>query len=215
MHSSGTIINGSQIRTGEIASHDEKTKFDLDGDQIVINETVDRVILGKTAAGKYGIKIQDASGNLMMQVDDDDQIIQSADGKTSINLNSALITLSHPTANIKSVLCPSYLGKTFDDSHYHYYPIAIELEITAESDGSLDYLLWESGVKDEFNLGSYFEYYKLRLVCVLEDFPYVYKSIDGFYFYGIAYTHVYVRAPAGTFTNSADGRLIFISFATW
>jgi len=99
MHSSGTIINGSQIRTGEIASHDEKTKFDLDGDQIVINETVDRVILGKTATGKYGIKIYDASGNLIMQVDDDDQLLQSADTKSYVDLKNSEIGMNDGGGN--------------------------------------------------------------------------------------------------------------------
>jgi hypothetical protein len=96
---SGTIITGSTIKTGKIQSHDGKTYFDLDGDQLVVNSTVDRVILGKTASGKYGIKIYDASSNLLMQVDDDDQIIQSADGKTYVDLKDSEIGMNDGAGN--------------------------------------------------------------------------------------------------------------------
>lgn len=44
----GTTISGNNIRTGKIESSDGSTFFDLDGDQIIINDGAnDRVLIGK------------------------------------------------------------------------------------------------------------------------------------------------------------------------
>ncbi len=48
----GTTISGSKITTGKIQSSDGKTYFDLDGDQIIINDaTNDRILIGYQSGG--------------------------------------------------------------------------------------------------------------------------------------------------------------------
>jgi len=50
--SNGTTIDGDRITTGKIQSSDGKTYFDLDGDQIIINDgSDDRILIGYQSGG--------------------------------------------------------------------------------------------------------------------------------------------------------------------
>jgi len=149
--------------------------------------------------------------------------IQSADEKTYFDLDNSVIVLDHPTADVKTVLKSDYLAKTFDGTNYHKYPVVIVATTTAEADGSLEYSLWwNAGATDVFNLGSRAEYMNLYIVSVLEketgwDVYQNYKALanDIKMHQSVELDGVAITAAAGTFTNNADIRIVFLSSITW
>ena len=70
-------LNADDMTTGSIESSDGNTKFDLDGDVIIINDdSHDRVALGDIGGSGYGLKIS-APGSTAVSADDDDLFLSS------------------------------------------------------------------------------------------------------------------------------------------
>lgn len=127
-----TRISGGLITTGKIQSTDTKTFFDLDNDDLRVNDgNNDRVVIGKLANNNYGMRVafegQSASGSPSL-----DQLAFSTeftlpkyqiiymDGRELRQAQSSLVNTPYPTGFVQptSIL---YQGNLTDDSQCSGY----------------------------------------------------------------------------------------------
>lgn len=101
VNNTGTTMDADGIITGRLSSFDGYTYFDLINNIIKLRKSIDRVIIGDFGSGNYGIKCYDASGNLLMRIDDSEQIIQSADGKTYFNMKNQYFRVHSTTERVR------------------------------------------------------------------------------------------------------------------
>lgn len=94
---SAISANIGLITGGKIQSVDGKTYFDLDNNIIKVYETNDRVIIGKISTNNYGIKAMNASGNILIHIDDLNQLIQSANQSSILDLANNLYKVAKKT----------------------------------------------------------------------------------------------------------------------
>jgi len=127
-----TKISGGLITTGKIQSTDTKTFFDLDNDDLRVNDgTNDRIVIGKLANNNYGMRVafdgQSASGSPNL-----DQLAFSTeftlpkyqivymDGRELRQAQGSLTTTPYPTGYVQptSVLYQANLNDDANTSGY-------------------------------------------------------------------------------------------------
>jgi len=228
-YNNGTIyfyINGTQY-----GSYTKSTTFEMNsignaytGNTLTFDGLMDEIRIYSTDLDEYESRTlyMFPSGNQSTSISAygiKTGVVESNDGKTKFDLDNAEIILDHPTANVKSVLKPAYLGKTFDDSNYHYYTVTMEHNCTADVNGAIDEeLFFAPTPSDVFNLGSAAEYLKLRLIGTWEAVNWAsdQKPVDlTALIYNLGLGKVTVSAPNGTYTPGLSVKILFLSFETW
>lgn len=97
-----TPTTGDQIQSGIISSKDGKLLIDLTNDTIIISDgTQNRVTLGTLDDGSTGMVLKDQNGNIIMQISNTTNLIQSASQNFQIDLtNEQLLVLNNGIAQI-------------------------------------------------------------------------------------------------------------------
>lgn len=98
-------VSGNKILpNGVISGIDGRVKFDLDNEVFVVNDGVrDRVKLGRFDDGEYGLRIEDADGNSLMDVTSSNNIFKSSDGKMEIDLTNNQIRV-YDDSNLRVII---------------------------------------------------------------------------------------------------------------
>jgi hypothetical protein len=95
-------ISGSKIIGGVISSPDGKIKIDLDAGTFTISNGVQNLIqLGVLSDGTIGMLIQDSQGNLLMQISESTQLIQSNNKAMIIDLILEQIAIYDAFKNLR------------------------------------------------------------------------------------------------------------------
>lgn len=88
-------VSGSKINNGTIQSSSGSLKMDLDEDSFkIFDGVINRVELGKLEDGSIGLLIRDINGNILMQVTDTTNIIQSFNKHMQLSFNDETLIVT-------------------------------------------------------------------------------------------------------------------------
>jgi hypothetical protein len=98
-------LSANQIKSGVLSSRDGNLSLDLDeGIFIVTDGAVERIRLGKTEDGSYGLIVRDESGNTILQFTGDVNIIKSPDNSLELNFDNTQIIVRSVAGLIKVLI---------------------------------------------------------------------------------------------------------------
>lgn len=82
-------IDGESILgQGAVKSSNGRLIMDLDGNTFLVSDgTAERVRLGQMEDGGYGLRIKDRKGNVLLDMTDETNLIQSNDKRMQLNLS--------------------------------------------------------------------------------------------------------------------------------
>lgn len=98
-------ISADKIQGGLMQSTDGKTKLDLEqGTFTISNNIINLITLGKLPDGRIGLLIQDQDGNLLMQISDGLNIIQSSSTNFQVDFDNKRLLFKDSSGNPQGVL---------------------------------------------------------------------------------------------------------------
>ena len=73
---------------GAVKSSNGRLIMDLDGNTFLVSDgTAERVRLGQMEDGGYGLRVKDRKGNVLLNLTDETNLIQSSDGRMKLDLS--------------------------------------------------------------------------------------------------------------------------------
>jgi hypothetical protein len=98
-------LSGSKVQGGVMQSNDGKVKIDLDSNSIIVSDGIaERVRLGTLPDDKIGLLIKDKDGNILMQISEGLNVIQSGSGVFQIDIDNERLVFYDEKKNPRAVL---------------------------------------------------------------------------------------------------------------
>ncbi len=98
-------ISGNQVRGDKITSLNKRMSIDLENDSFIISDGgINRVELGRLSDGSIGIALRDNLGNTLLNVTENTNVLQSADGNIQLDFIQKRFIVKDETGAIRVLL---------------------------------------------------------------------------------------------------------------